>query len=49
VKERDSSYILPPGTVIDALVWATAWTLASVVFWFVIERIYIAKRIAPNA
>ena len=49
VKERDASYLLPPGTVIDALLWATVWTVCTALFWFVIERIYVAKRIAPNA
>jgi len=49
VKEHDASYILPPGTVLNVFMLAVLGTLGTLVLWFVIERIYVARRIAPNA
>jgi hypothetical protein len=49
LKQRNASYVLSPAAITSSLIWAVLGTAFAVVVWFVIERIYVALRIARDA
>jgi hypothetical protein len=49
LKQRSALYVLSPSVITSSLLWAVLGTAFAVVIWFVIERLYVAFRIARDA
>jgi hypothetical protein len=47
--ERNSSYVLPPSAIWDAIWFAASSLFVMALILFVIERIYVSKVVAPHA
>lgn len=47
--ERNASYILPPSAIWDAILFAASSLVVMSAILFTIERVYVARRVAPNA